>query len=412
MFISFSAFSLIMLFFIGFFTWMSYQAGREASAQKILSSAVQEWLADPDAPLPDGGTISSYMGEDQLPERFRENLDRFEDEDYEIALQEWNEIQLWRGTHPETGQEVFIFLELGSTADDVIFAPNLQRSIFFGSIVVLLGALTLGYLVSRRLSRPIQQLTEDISTSTPYGDLPPLADRYSVGEAREVATAFDSLQTRLQQFADRERRFTRDSSHELRTPLTLMRSATQILRRSLSEPEPKQQRALDHLDQGVTEMTQSIDSFLYLARERELQPGTMEEDPGVIVRSILHAQETQYQLPPERLVFRQNGSPVIHIPVDMFRIVAGNLIRNALQHGGDGAVHILLSDKALIVEDQGLGLPQEVKEQLGKPFPKGPQTEGTGLGLSIVHDVADRAGWKVRWEAPPHGGTRAVVEFL
>ena len=401
-----------MLGFIALFTWLSYQAGLEAAAQKILISAVEDWLEDPDAPLPTGKLLQGVAGKEGLPERIRGNLERFEAEDYAIPLWEWEEIQLWKGTHPHTGKEVYIFLELGETADGAVFSPNLERGILLGGSVVLAGAVCLGYLISRRLSRPLRQLSREIAASGPETDYSPLAAAYPDGETGEVARAFDDLQARIRRFVERERRFTGDASHELRTPLTLMRTATTVLRNSLPDPRPKQKRALDHLDQGVEEMTRSVESFLLLARERELHAGERDQGPGDVLTRVISRQQEQFGRSADSVQLEISGEPDLPVPVELFRIVAGNLIRNALQYGEGKQVQVMLTERSLVVEDQGPGLPESVRNSIGNPFPPGSRPEGVGLGLSITTEIAARAGWTIEWQNRREGGARAVVGFL
>ncbi|MGA0334544.1 MAG: sensor histidine kinase, partial [Kiritimatiellia bacterium] len=411
LFLSFSAFSVCMLGVLALFTWMSYQAGREAAAQKMLISAVEEWKQNPSGPLPSGDLLYSFVGESRMPERLRKHLDDFEPEDYEVPLWEWKEIQLWKGEYPFTGERVYVFLELGDTDDQAVFAPNLERGILLGGGVVLAGAVGLGFLISRRLSGPLRSLCRDIAETGPDQAFRRLADCYPDGETGEVARAFDGLQERLQRFVERERRFTGDASHELRTPLTLMRTATRVLRNSIVEPELKQQRALQHLEQGVEEMTRSVESFLYLARERHLGPSLEGDRPGEVLQHTIAFQCAQLERPAEAVQLRVTGEPNLQVSVELFRVVAGNLIRNGLQHGAGKPVRVSLSDTDLVVMDHGPGLRGEVLACLGKPFPPGGCPEGVGLGLSITHEISQRAGWTVSWESAGKQGTRARVVF-
>ncbi|MGA0334414.1 MAG: sensor histidine kinase [Kiritimatiellia bacterium] len=400
-----------MLGFIALFTWMSYEAGREAAAQKMLMSAVVEWQRNPEAPLPRGDLLYGFVGESRVPGRLRRHLDDFEAEDYEVPLWEWSEIQMWKGTHPRTGEPVYLFLELGQTADRAVLDPNLERGILLGGGVVLVGAVALGFLISRRLSGPLNSLCRDIADTGPDQSFRRLADRYPDGETGEVALAFDGLQERLQRFVERERRFTGDASHELRTPLTLLRTATRVLRTSLPDPQPKQARALDHLDQGVEEMTRSVESFLYLARERSLRPSPSGGRPGEVVQHTVAFQCEQLERPPEAVQLRVRGEPELQVPVELLRVVTANLVRNALQHGEGKPVRVQLTETELVVEDKGPGIPEELRNCLGNPFPPGRRPEGVGLGLSITREIAARAGWSLSWESPGTQGTRATVRF-
>ena len=51
----------------------------------------------------------------------------------------------------------------------------------------------------------------------------------SDGDVESLAHALHGFATRLEEFVERERKFTRDASHELRTPLTVIKVAGDML---------------------------------------------------------------------------------------------------------------------------------------------------------------------------------------
>ena len=410
-FLIYALFALMWMSGLLLFTWMSYQAGQESVAQKLLVLSVETWLEDPDQAYPLFGGLSFYEGEEDLPQEIADNLEAFEAEDYEVPLWEWNELHMWKGVDPRNGQRVFAVLDLGDTADESIFVPNLNRAVCVGILLFLISALGIGFLISRRVTRPLRQLCAEIRKMGPGVERPDLASAFPDGEPGEVARAFDTLNQRVQRFAERERRFTAYASHELRTPLTLMHSATAVLRNSLTSPSEKQQRALGHLAQGADEMTRSVESFLLLARERELAPGEAEDAPGELLQNLLKQQQEQLHLSPERIQLRITGEPPLRVPAEFFRIAAENLTRNAFLHGGDGQVRILLSEQELRVEDEGPGLPPEVEAAAGKAFQRGESSSGLGLGMSITREIAERAGWRVEWQRAEAAGTRVRLQF-
>jgi len=98
-----------------------------------------------------------------------------------------------------------------------------------------------------------------------------------------------------------------------------------------------------------------------------------------------------------------------------------NLIANAQQavgsSRGGGVVRVgverLESGRvALVVEDDGPGVPAEARERIFEPFftTKG-SGEGTGLGLSISHGIVERHGGTIGVGASPAGGARFAVEL-
>ncbi|MEX0758317.1 MAG: ATP-binding protein, partial [Tistlia sp.] len=68
----------------------------------------------------------------------------------------------------------------------------------------------------------------------------------------------------------------------------------------------------------------------------------------------------------------------------------------------------------ILVDDNGGGIPPELREEVFKPFfrierSRNPETGGTGLGLTIARDVVRSHGGELTLEEAPAGGLRARI---
>ena len=72
--------------------------------------------------------------------------------------------------------------------------------------------------------------------------------------------------SRINNFVERERNFTRDASHELRTPLTVIRVAGDMMGGD-DGMSPLSKKSLTRIKQAGRDMEALIESFLILARE-------------------------------------------------------------------------------------------------------------------------------------------------
>jgi signal transduction histidine kinase len=96
-----------------------------------------------------------------------------------------------------------------------------------------------------------------------------------------------------------------------------------------------------------------------------------------------------------------------------------NLIENATRHTPPGtriraSTAIDNGTAVLTVEDDGPGIPPELRPRVFDRFVRGPRagTRGSGLGLAIVRAVAESHGGTVRLDQPDGGtGARFVISI-
>lgn len=114
------------------------------------------------------------------------------------------------------------------------------------------------------------------------------------------------------------------------------------------------------------------------------------------------------------------------IPQDINRVVI-NLLNNAFyavseraqsNNNADWKPMVAISTKLantsvfISIEDNGTGIPDEVKEKIFNPFfTTKPTGEGTGLGLSICYDIIKSHGGDITVESLLGKGTKFIIEL-
>lgn len=93
--------------------------------------------------------------------------------------------------------------------------------------------------------------------------------------------------------------------------------------------------------------------------------------------------------------------------------VMGNLLRNALHYTDTGFIRLSLEPTGFVVEDSGVGIPEEKRQAMFQPFVRGSEKrgEGLGLGLSLVQRICDSQGWRVELTTMEPNGCRFYVEL-
>ncbi len=196
--------------------------------------------------------------------------------------------------------------------------------------------------------------------------------------------------------------FTASVSHELRTPLARL----QALLESAELPGADLQGLLRKAHEEVGEMTELVDDVLFLS---ELEQGREvvslgDTEAAPVLRDLVAELSERAELGGLRLELRIEDEE-IHVPLRrrMLRLVAENLLENALRYAGEGATCVVTLARepghvVLDVADDGAGVPDEDVPRLFERFFRSDRartTRGTGLGLAIVKHVVESAGGNV-----------------
>jgi len=205
-------------------------------------------------------------------------------------------------------------------------------------------------------------------------------------------------------------------SHDLKGPLAGILGSAQTLRRAEQIGLTDEERAtmLDMIEQGAKKMNRLVDDLLDLDRldRGHIQPERTPTDVGELARKIAR------ELPGmESHPIRVEADPIL-VDVDAGKVerVIENLLVNARRHTPAGtAVHIRVHGRSngvvLVVEDEGTGIPDDLKDALFEPFRQGAGAggRGVGIGLSLVRKFAELHGGTAHVEDGEHGGARFVI---
>jgi signal transduction histidine kinase len=300
---------------------------------------------------------------------------------------------------------------------------TIGRVRFFLLLGVLGGtglAFIAGSLLARRAMSPIAELTTAAREIGRTGDLSRRVPRPKTDdEVAELARTLDGMLESLQAsraeteaMLDRQRQFVADASHELRTPLTSVLANLELLTDVL---DGERGEAAKSALRSSQRMRRLVADLLLLARAdaRRTVPhaatdlGQVVVDAAAELEPVTDGHELEVESEPA----------VVDGARDELHRLALNLMENAIRHTPQGT-HVRARVTAaggsvrLTVEDDGPGVPPELRERLFERFVRGEGDAGGsfGLGLSIVRAVAQSHGGDVRLEDGPGGrGARFVV---
>ncbi len=281
------------------------------------------------------------------------------------------------------------------------------------AIATTAGGALVGWLISRRLVRPLGDVVvaaTDIASGALDRRLPDDPD------LQPLVTTFNEMVSTLQARIERDARFASDVTHELRSPLTTIGASVELLRSHRSLLPEDGTKALDTLQIEVERFSQMVQELLEIA--------TM--DAGA---AVLHFTE----VPLDALVRVTVSGYNPHIPLSIAPEAVGiwvrgdkrrlqqvllNLLDNAETYAG-GAVLVSLDRHGtwatIAVDDAGPGIAPHERERVFERFYRGAasgrrgDTGGSGLGLALVAEHLRAHGGGAHIEESPAGGARVVA---
>jgi PAS domain S-box-containing protein len=207
-------------------------------------------------------------------------------------------------------------------------------------------------------------------------------------------------------------------SHELRTPLTsVVGAAVTLQARVESLPASTSRALLDQLVQQALRLERLLVDLLDIDRLRHglVAPNRRPTDVVELVRRMAET----YAEPATAFRFRLEPL-VADVDGPKLERIVDNLLANAVRHGGPGApITIRLfadgGDLLLSIEDEGSGVPDDLKQDIFEIFNRGTKAmsseRGTGIGLSLVARFAALHGGRA-WVENTDSGGAAFRVFL
>lgn len=273
------------------------------------------------------------------------------------------------------------------------------------SVVAMAAGLALGRWAGHVILRPLRAISDAAHRIT-AGDLTARLDPPDDPDLGPIAQAFNDMTSTVEERLAREQRFSANVSHELRSPLTGIQGTAALLEDRLDNIPPKEARLVSALASQVRRFTILVLDLLELSRIGGDQSVVVERiDVREAARTVLAEHDLDVDLLLE--------GPPAQVSTDLRRLdrILANLIENAIAHG-EGVRRIRVTSRhdgvSVDIEDQGPGVPEELRGRIFEPFNRGNKTDraGSGLGLAIVAEQARLIGATISVEDADGGGAR------
>jgi len=292
---------------------------------------------------------------------------------------------------------------LGISSLENVFVRNITIQTLWTAMVVVIFALLLGLLLSRRITIPLQELSTAIH-KVAQGELNvrvrPRGDRELVSLGQD----FNLMASKLRDQEDNRRRLMSDIAHELRTPLALLRGQLEGVQSG-------------RVEFSETNISGLVDETIRLSRLVKDLETISQAESGYLRLSVeeFEAADLLEKLSPVRMAIEDQGlnftTKIDHnikvIKADPNRLlqILINLLSNAMRYSEAGQ-EIVLSmarqNRGILfsIQDNGPGIAPEHLPYVFDRFYRADESRssssgGRGLGLAIARSYTEAHGGRI-----------------
>jgi len=259
--------------------------------------------------------------------------------------------------------------------------------------------ITIAIIFLKNQTRPILNLAkaaekfgrgENIDEYRPSGAL----------EIRKAGFEFDKMRKRIMRHLNQRSEMLSGISHDLRTPLTRLKLQLALM---------KDEGLSKKMSLNIDEMEKMLNEYLQFTSSNFQEKNETFNVSELIENTIIQYANTDISVEIIPRIYMEGRKNLIQRSIN-------NLIDNALKHAKK--INLNLSKKnnniLIIIDDDGIGIPENERENVFKPFYKidksrGESKSSVGLGLSITSDAIKSHGGNIILENSPLNGLRVKI---
>jgi len=299
------------------------------------------------------------------------------------------------------------------------FVQATTRGIFWAGLAASVVAVALSFLVARRITAPVRELTS-AARRMAQGDLNQRVKVTSSDEIGELGNAFNTMASSLARTNQLRRNLVADVAHELRTPLTSVLGSLEAMRDGVAQPTPafldsayEEGLLLKRLVNDLHDLSLAEAGQFHLDRQPIALSG--------IVEGATHALAEQGQAKEIAIGFAVPSDLIVDVDSERVGQVLRNLLTNAITftpahgrieisaHPSDDWVQVSVTDTGVGIAAEDLPFVFERFYRADKSRTRA--TGGAGLGLAIAKQWVEGHGGTIRVESEQGHGTTFVFSL-
>lgn len=277
----------------------------------------------------------------------------------------------------------------------------LRTQLIMVTILSLIVAFILSYFFSKRLIKPIENITKS-AEQLAEGNYSTEFDESEYFELNRLSDVLNLATKEIKKTETMRNDLMANVSHDLRTPLTIIRSYAEMIRDLSGDNPQKRELHSNVIIKEADRLSHLVTDILDLSK---FDSGINQKNiKNICFSDLVESVMTSFQVVAERdgYVIETNIKPDLNVMADerMINQAVYNLVTNAINYTGEDkkiSVSVFATDENKIrfeVRDTGRGIPEGEKDFVWDRYYKSSKTHtrevtGSGLGLSIVKNILE-----------------------
>ena len=384
-------------------------------------------LADSDVPLEDLASLENHLHRPEVQEALAKGVGSSSRHSATVGRDLLYVVRRVEPSNSSGYLQQMEFIRLSRDLNDVQRSiGEIRFCIFIAGLVVLLVIAGVSTLISRRISKPMEEISRRVEEirSGNFEQHIEIRSNDEIGQvARAVNELVDKLQSDIVELRKLQRvrsEFLGNVSHELRTPIFAIQGHLETLLSGALEDSRVNRDFLQKAYQHTLRLNALLEDLIDISRieSKEMNMSFRYFRLGDLLELILAEKQPaagQKEIFLELKPRDDSGEEVIG-DKDRIRQVMDNLIDNAIKYtnpGGRVDVEYEIHDRSVTVSvsDTGCGIPKEHISRIFERFyrvdrDRSRELGGTGLGLAIVKHIIEAHGSNVNVSSEVGKGSR------
>lgn len=280
-------------------------------------------------------------------------------------------------------------------------AKILKEQLTIISVLILSLSLLIGYFISKRLSKPIVDISKKANLIAKGKIKKEFTSDSDILEIEDLNNSLNEMMVELGKTEELEKDLLANVSHDLKTPLTMIKAYAEMVRDLTYNDKEKRNSNLNIIIEETDRLALLVNDILTLSKlQQSMDNLTLSEfDLILLIKNILKRFTIYEEKYGYNIIFKHTNIRKLMIKADQKKIeqVLYNLIINAINYTGSDMKVVINISKVnnlykIEVIDSGKGIDTKDLDNIFDKYYKSEKKHkrnlyGTGLGLSIVKSI-------------------------